>query len=480
MGAERKKVLMIAGVVVALIVIAAIVATLLFDINSYKHRFESAASEATGLDVRINGRMGLSFFPFRVSANDIHVANEGDEIISIEKLKLGVELIPLLKRQLNVTGCELVKPTITIVKDAEGKFNFENSGKKPTEAGLGAASSLKEFRLSQGALVYLDKKTGNKIELNEISMDIKDLAINDTAGDIINNVSFTGGLACKEVRSKNLRIDHVKCPIKAEKGVIYLMPLTMDIFGAKGEGDATIDRSEVDAVFKINLKVSELDFAKLEEAYGTNKVIGGKGGLYTSLMIKMKGSRTLMSSIEGTFSLRGDNLVIYTMDLDKVLSSYESSQEFHLVDLGAFFIVGPLGPIVNTFSLKAYRYGDVYYQTRVGQGTITQFISHWKVKDGIADATDCALATSHYRVALKGKLNLVTERYDNVTVALLDDKGCVNIKQSVSGPFGSPTVSAVSVAESLAGQFTHLYRKAKRFLQGGKCEVFYNGAVRQP
>ena len=68
---------------------------------------------------------------------------------------------------------------------------------------------------------------------------------------------------CKEVRKKDLKIDNVKSPVKAEKGVIYLTPLTMDIFGAKAEGDATADKSEVDAVYKINLKVSKLDFEKL-------------------------------------------------------------------------------------------------------------------------------------------------------------------------------------------------------------------------
>ena len=118
-----------------------------------------------------------------------------------------------------------------------------------------------------------------------------------------------------------------------------------------------------------------------------------------------------MSSMDGTFALRGDNLVTYTMDLDKVLSTYETSQKFHLVDLGAFFFVGPLG----TVALKGYRYGDFYYQTQGGQGTITQFISHWKIKDGVADAIDCALATRHNRVALKGKLDLVSERFDHVT-----------------------------------------------------------------
>ncbi len=98
-------------------------------------------------------------------------------------------------------------------------------------------------------------------------------------------------------------------------------------------------------------------------------------------------------------------------------------------------------------------------------------------KNGEADATDCALATRHNRVALKGKLNLVSERFDNVTVALLDDKGCPILKQTISGPFGSPRTGTVSAVESLAGPFFDLYTKAKRFVQGGKCEVFYSGAV---
>ncbi len=462
--------------------------------------------------------------------------------------------MPLLKKQLKVTGCELVKPSVTIVKDADGKYNFESTENKSTKRSLGAAFSLNDFKLSNGGLVYLDKKTGEKTEfkdfnlaikdlslgdtadniiknvsftgsfdckevlqkdfrienlkapvkavkgiynfeplaigalvyfdkkadekteLKEINLAIKDLSVVDTSGEIIKNIAFTGNLDCKEIRRKSLNIVNVKSPVKAEKGVIHLIPLTMDIFGSKGEGDVTADMSKVDAVYKINLNVSKLDFAKLEESVGTKKVIGGKGDLYASLTIREKGNRNLMSSMDGTFSLRGDNLAIYTMDLDKFLSSYETSQKFNLVDLGAFFIAGPL----STVAIKGYRYGDVYNQTRGGHGTITQFISHWKIRSGVADATDCALATHHNRVALKGKLDLVSERYDNVIVALLDDKGCAKFKQSLSGPFGNPQVGAVSTVESLAGPIINLYRKAKRFIQGGKCEVFYNGSVQQP
>ena len=219
------------------------------------------------------------------------------------------------------------------------------------------------------------------------------------------------------------------------------------LFGGKGEGDVTIDESAPDSVYGTNVKVSKLDFEKLEEYFGTKKVIGGKGDFSASLTVNEGGHRSLMSSLDGTFALQGDNLVTYTMDLDKVFSKYETSQQFDLFDVGAFFIVGPLGPI----ALRGYRYGDVYYHTQGGKGTITRFVSHWKIKNGEADAMDCALATHHNRVALKGKLNLVNERFDNVTIAILDEKGCARFKQSVSGTFASPSVGAVSAVESFAG-----------------------------
>jgi len=250
----------------------------------------------------------------------------------------------------------------------------------------------------------------------------------------------------------------------------------MDIFGAKGEGDVTADKTKTNSEYEINLNASKLDLEKLQESFAVERLLGGKGDLVVSLTVKEKEGLNLIKGVNGTLSLRGETLITYTMDLDEVLSSYEASQKFSLVDVGAFFIAGPLG----TAALKGYRYGDVYYQTRGGRGTITQFVSQWKVKDGVAEATDCALATYRHRVALKGKLNLVSERYENVTVALLDDKGCVQLKQSISGSFNAPQVGVVSAVESLADPILHLYRKAKRFVQGGKCEVFYNGAVNQP
>ena len=162
MISKKKLTIFILGSGVAALILAAVIFALTFDINSYKPRIEAAASEATGLEVSIRGKMGFSLFPFGVSARDVHVANKGDEILSLESLKLGAQLMPLLKRQLEVTSCELVKPVFTIVKDTNGKYNYEGAEKKSAEGETGAAFNLDGLKLSKGVLSYLDEKTGKR------------------------------------------------------------------------------------------------------------------------------------------------------------------------------------------------------------------------------------------------------------------------------------------------------------------------------
>lgn len=474
MRAAKKKILVIAGSAVALIVVAASAAALVFNVNAYKPEIEAAVSDATGLDVRINGRMGVSFFPFGISASDIHVADKGGEVLSLERLKVGAEIIPLLRKHLKVTGCEVVRPAVTVVEYAEGKYNFERG--EPAKGGLGTAFSVHRLKVFGGSLVYLDKRTGIKTELKEIDLAATDLTLADIPGEILKSLSFTGNMSCKELRRKDLTIDSITSSMKGEKGVFRFEPVTVNIFGAKGKGIFIADASEPDAVYRINLNVPGLDFERFEESFGIKKMIGGKGDLVTALTVKDKMRRSLLSETSGTLTLGGNNLVTYTEDLDKVLSAYKTTQKFSLLDIGAFFLAGPLGSV----ALRGYHYGNLYYQAQGGRGTLTTFVSRWKIEGGEADAVDCALATRHNRVALKGKLNLVSERYDNVTVALLDHNGCAMFKQGIRGSLGHPDVGAVSAAESLAGPFVNLYRRAKKFVQGGKCEVFYAGSVQQP
>lgn len=533
----------------AVLVFVSVAALLSFDINDYKSGIENAVSEATGIEITIKGKIRLSLFPLGIMVRDVHLSGRGGEFIVLDTLILRAELLTLLKKELKFTGGELLSPTVTIIKNTEGKYNYES---KITSAGPGAAFVLNYLKLSRGSLVYIDKNTGETIEFKDLTLSIKDLTIADTSGNLLTNLSFIGNIDCKEILNKDLRIGDINAKVKAikgtfdveplsagslayyntktkqktelkgltinaknlsiadtpgglirvlsftgnmdcrelyvkdlkiaavrggvkiDKGMISLTPLTLNVFGGNGEGDAFGDMSKADAVYRLNLKVLKIDFKKFSEYFKMNNVIGGKSDLFVAVTIKEREGLSLLKETEGTVAIEGRNLTIYSMDLDQVLTKYETSQKFNLVDLGAFFVAGPL----STVALKGFRYGDLFVHAHGGHGTVTKLVSRWRIKHGKAEALDCALATQHHRIALKGMLNLVSEHYENVTVAILDEKGCAKFKQPISGPFGSPEIGTVSTIESMAGPIVSLYSQTKRLLKGGKCDVFYNGSVR--
>jgi AsmA protein len=170
-------------------------------------------------------------------------------------------------------------------------------------------------------------------------------------------------------------------------------------------------------------------------------------------------------------SLRGDNLRLAVGDLDEKLSRYESSQSFNLIDVGAFFFAGPLGLAVT----KGYNFARIFQGTE-GTTTIRTLVSEWQVDDGVAQATDVAMATRANRIALQGGLDFVSGQYDEVTLAVIDAKGCARVQQKVHGPFMNPVVEKPSVLGTVTGPTRTLLRRARSLL-GGKCAVFYAGSV---
>jgi hypothetical protein len=59
-----------------------------------------------------------------------------------------------------------------------------------------------------------------------------------------------------------------------------------------------------------------------------------------------------------------------------------------------------------------------------GSTMMRTLVSKWQVEHGVAQAKDAAMATPENRVALKGGLSFINGYFDEVTVALIDAKGC--------------------------------------------------------
>jgi hypothetical protein len=81
---------------------------------------------------------------------------------------------------------------------------------------------------------------------------------------------------------------------------------------------------------------------------------------------------------------------------------------------------------------------------------------------------------------MTGGLNFITERFEDVTVAVLDKRGCAVYSEEVKGPFRDPQIAKQSIFASIAGSVMNPLKEGWEFLQGEQCPVFYAGSVLQP
>ncbi|HJX57370.1 MAG TPA: AsmA-like C-terminal region-containing protein, partial [Thiobacillus sp.] len=201
----------------------------------------------------------------------------------------------------------------------------------------------------------------------------------------------------------------------------------------------------------------------------------GSADLTANLSMQGKTVKDMRQTLQGQVSLRGKNLILNGRDLDQEFARFESSQTFNLVDVGAFFFAGPVGLAVT----KGYSFASIL-QGSEGRSEIRTLVSDWKVERGVALSRDVAIATTKNRVALQGGLDFVNERFDNVTVALIDDKGCIRAQQTIHGAFNNPVVENPSTLKALTGPVVKLLKQVGSLFPGGECEVFYAGSVVPP
>jgi len=474
MNAKMKKAVIILAGLSAAVVLAIVIFALTFDINSYKPRIEAAASEATGLKVRINGKLKLALFPRAgLSLEDILIQDQSADVASAEKAEVEIKLLPLVRRKILVNQVGLINPRFFIIKDRRGHFNFETPEMKPAgKEFLMESFEMGKIFVKKGQVLYLDEKTGGKSEANGCDLEIKNLAV--VGGEPVYAISFDGDLSCSEVKARGLKISDVRVVIKARERKFEADPVTMKIFGGDVRGRIKGVMSGESPEYMVDFAITKFRFEEVLGAFKQKKSIRGELDLNAHLAMKGKNSNEMKRTAQGEISLRGQGLLHESIDFDRVLEKYEKTQSIGLVDMGAFFIAGPFGALLA----KGYDFGSLYGASLGGKSTIQTLVSEWKVKNGIAETKDVAFSTRQNRVAIKGKLDFVNEQFDDVTVAVVDEKGCARLRQKIHGSFRHPRVEKVSVLRSMAGPMLNMFDKASELFKD--CEIFYAGSVKHP
>jgi AsmA protein len=267
----------------------------------------------------------------------------------------------------------------------------------------------------------------------------------------------------------------LKVSADGKNGVFDLKPVTSRVFGAQGSGNIQADFSGAVPFYKVRYSLPQFHIEEYFKTLSPQKVAEGPMDFSANLSMRGKTVNEIKRTAEGQISLRGRNLTLEGSDLDLEFSRFESSQSFDLVDVGAFFVAGPLGLVVS----KGYNFASIFRGSG-GSSKIPTLVSDWKVERGVAHAQDVAMATGENRVALHGGLDFVNERFSDVTMAVIDAKGCAKALQKIRGTFQKPVVEKPSILRSLTGPALKLLRKGRDFFPGGECEVFYAGSVAPP
>jgi len=474
MSKPLKMTFFIAGGLVVLLVFVAAGLFLFIDVDTYKPRLETAASEVLGLEVQVNGRLDFNLFPRpQLTLKKVLLAHQGAELGTIKEVRLGIGLIKLLGQQIDIRTLMLIEPKIFIERDMAGKFNLV---RPETVGGNLPDLDVPLVALTGATLVLRDRQSGSSLEAQ--SCDLKDGQLqfpNYDSGSLWQTLAFSADIACGAIRIQNLTLSDVSFSVNGKHGVVDIEPVTMQVFGATGSGSLHADFSDAIPRYEVRYALPRFRIEEFFNLLTPEKFADGAMDFSAKLSMHGRTWNNVKSSAIGKMALQGENLKIHGRDLDQEFDRFESSQNFNLVDVAAIFIAGPFGLLVT----KGNNFASIL-QGPGGESDIRYLNSEWQVEKGVAHARDVALATEKHRVALQGELDFVNETFSDVTVALIDAEGCTKVRQTIRGSFQQPEVEQPSVLRALTGPVRKLIQLGRDFFPGGECEKFYAGSVASP
>jgi uncharacterized protein involved in outer membrane biogenesis len=243
---------------------------------------------------------------------------------------------------------------ISLTRDRAGVFNFE---RHQEAKGTYPALNLAHLSFSDGAFLYTDEQSGGKFEAANFSLDVRNLQITERkSAEILKNLSFTAEFSCPEVRSQGFIFSDVKFTCKGKDGIFTIDPLTMKLFGGQGSESIGMDFSHPVSRYTIRSTLSKFRIEEYMKTLSAKKVAEGAMDFHANLLMEGNSMREMERTSAGTVSLHGANLTLYGYDLDREFARFESSQNFNLVDAGAFFFAGPLGVLVT----KGYNFASIF------------------------------------------------------------------------------------------------------------------------
>ncbi|ADM10635.1 putative AsmA protein [Parvularcula bermudensis HTCC2503] len=119
-----KKLFLGLALLIVVLVAVLLIAPFFIPASVYEERIEAAASEQLGRQVTIEGAPRISLLPAEITVTGLTVANadgyEAAVFAEVDRAQIGVKLLPLLSRRVEITKFDLDRPTINLEASEDG------------------------------------------------------------------------------------------------------------------------------------------------------------------------------------------------------------------------------------------------------------------------------------------------------------------------------------------------------------------------
>jgi AsmA protein len=150
-----RKVGMAIGAFILLMIVGVAVFAATFNVNQYRSRIQTELEKRLNRKVSL-GDMHLGLFPPRFQVQNLSIAddpkfNAANPFVEARELDVSIKLLPLLHKSMEISSVSLQRPSVELVKDAQGTWNFSTLG--PTQK---SAPSQDKQQFSLGELAVQD------------------------------------------------------------------------------------------------------------------------------------------------------------------------------------------------------------------------------------------------------------------------------------------------------------------------------------
>ncbi len=142
MAASHKKLLIVLGSIVALIVIVITAIPLFLNADNFRARIEQEITTSLGRKATL-GKLDLSVWSGGLVAQNASLADDpafsNEPFLEAKTVKIGVELLPLIfGEKVNITGFAIDGPKVNLIRHANGIWNYSTiGGAKPSTPSQG-------------------------------------------------------------------------------------------------------------------------------------------------------------------------------------------------------------------------------------------------------------------------------------------------------------------------------------------------------